>query len=320
MTDSHHTRLQIDTYLDGEMPDAERNRFLAHGRECEHCRARVESRRHLLHAIRAARPEVHASPDLRRSITAALNRQASAPVEPSRPSRWKRFLSPAAWLPAFHLRPSYAWLLLILLAVGLALHLSQQQARANQLLDAAIDTHRRGLAGAAPIEFQSASAREVTRWCNSKLPFVLRLPTYQDDSGDRSQYQLLGASRVPFRGKNAAYIAYQMGKERLTLIVVPIDQAIASGGEVTKAKSLVFHSVRRNGLEAITWSVHNLTYALVSGVNLPPKQSCVVCHANPKDRQWLQSAVVHRTPSPQGRNRLLGTNAITMTQMSDSHR
>ena len=220
MTDLHHTRSQIDAYLDGEMPEAERVRFVAHDSGCRHCRARVESRRNLLHAIRAARPEVHASPDLRRSIAAALDRQALDPevrasTESSRPSGGRSFLSPSAWLPAFHLRPAYAWLLLILLAVGSALHLSEQQARAHQLVDTAVETHRRSLAGTVPVEFQSASAREVTRWCNSRLPFALRLPTYRDDSGDRSQYRLLGASRVRLRGEDTAYIAFRMGKERI---------------------------------------------------------------------------------------------------------
>jgi anti-sigma factor RsiW len=283
----HRSQEQIDAYLDNELHGADRDDFVAHYNDCETCRVRVENRRNLLRVIRAARPEFHASDDLRRNIAAVLD--AEEAVQRNFFHKWKNRLFPQTALLRLRPRFAYAWLFPILICAGLVFYMSQRQARADRLVDMAVETHQRQVASSLPVQFRSSSAREVARWCSSRLPFAFRLPTYQDDSGDRSKYELIGASLVSFRGKEAAYIAYRMKGKQISLVVVSADQAVAAGGEVTRAKSLVFHSIHRDGLEVFTWSVHHLTYALVSDVTMPNRQSCVVCHADPKDHSWRQS-------------------------------
>ena len=63
---------------------------------------------------------------------------------------------------------------------------------------------------------------------------------------------------------------------------------MAWGGEQTRAKGLIFHTHRKGELQVVTWSVHNLTYALVSGVDVPSAQSCAVCHESAKERELIQ--------------------------------
>jgi len=292
----HGSQQQIDAYLDGELGDSEQASLLAHCDICETCRALLESRRALLETIRAARPRVKAPPGLRDQVTALLEIGGSTQRDRSSPNR-RAVASPRRWPRAMVPFLSYALLLLVLAGVGASTFLARRQAQAARFVQMAVETHQRQLRGSLPIQFPSASAREVTAWFGSRLPFSLRLPTYQDDSGDRSRYQLVGASLTSFEGNTAAYIAYRMRDELISLVVVPANQVVASGGETTRAKSIVFHSARKDDLEAITWSVHHLTYALVSNLKLPRRRSCVVCHADPQSHALLQSALTHRSSS-----------------------
>ena len=296
MSGVHESRPHIDAYLDGELSESERESLRAHCETCETCRALLESRRALLEAIRSARPRVQAPPGLRDQVTALLKTGGSEQRDPSL-SHQRASVSLHEWLRARMPVFGYALLLLVLAGVGISSFLARREARSSRFVQMAVETHQRQLHGSLPIQFPSASAREVTAWFGSRLPFSLRLPTYQDNSGDRSRYQMVGASLTSFEGKAAAYVAYRMQNERISLIVVSADQVVASGGETTRAKSIVFHSARKDDLEAITWSVHHLTYALVSNLKLPRRQSCVVCHADPQSHVLLQSALTHRSSS-----------------------
>ena len=80
-----------------------------------------------------------------------------------------------------------------------------------------------------------------------------------------------------------------MHGQTISLVLTSASSSVAAGGETTVSKGLTFHAHRRDELQVVTWSVHNLTYALVSAVNLPIGQSCVVCHAGAKDKNLLQN-------------------------------
>lgn len=292
MSGIHWSQQQIDAYLDGELQVAERESLLAHCHICEICRMLLESRRSLLETIRSVRPRVKAPPSLRDKVTALLDAESSVQNNRSSPDQTIA-ASPRGWPRAIWPVLGYAMLLLALVGVGASWFLARREARAARFVQMATETHQRELRGSQPVQFKSSSARAVTDWFGPKLPFFLRLPTYQGNLGDRSKYQMIGGSLASFEGKAAAYVAYRMRNELISLVVVSADQAVASGGEITSAKSIAFHSVQKGDLEVITWSVHHLTYALVSNLKLPRRQSCVVCHADPKGHALLQSSLTH---------------------------
>jgi hypothetical protein len=80
-----------------------------------------------------------------------------------------------------------------------------------------------------------------------------------------------------------------MQAQVISLVVTSVSTSVASGGEETISKGLTFHTHRKEELQVVTWSVHNLTYALVSGVNVPAEQSCAVCHASAKERDLIRN-------------------------------
>jgi hypothetical protein len=98
----------------------------------------------------------------------------------------------------------------------------------------------------------------------------------------------MGGRLVDFKGDHAAYISYRMHAQIISLVLTSSSSSVAAGGEKTVSKSLTFHAHRRGELQVVTWSVHDLTYALVSAVNLPIGQSCAVCHASAKDKDLIQ--------------------------------
>jgi len=64
--------------------------------------------------------------------------------------------------------------------------------------------------------------------------------------------------------------------------------ATPSGGEGIVSKGLTFHFDMIDGLKVITWSDKGLTYALVSDLEERGQESCVVCHAGTKDRDFIE--------------------------------
>jgi hypothetical protein len=98
-------------------------------------------------------------------------------------------------------------------------------------------------------------------------------------------------------GKTAAFIAYQMPtakmpKAAVSLIVAPDSVAVASGGVVADFRKVSFHYATLEGYKVVTWSLHGLTYALVSQEGNNTQRSCMVCHSAMRDRD------LSHTPTP----------------------
>ena len=79
-----------------------------------------------------------------------------------------------------------------------------------------------------------------------------------------------------------------MHGQSISLLLTSTSNSVAAGGETTISTGLTFHAHRKEQLQVVAWSVHNLTYALVSAVNLPISQSCAVCHASAKHKNLIQ--------------------------------
>ena len=158
----------------------------------------------------------------------------------------------------------------------------------HAFVDMAAQTHRQQLAGQLPLEVRTTSPSEISAWFADRVPFRFRLPTYQEVSGQGQTYELTGGRLVDFKGAHAAYVSYRMHAQIISLVLTSASSSVAAGGEKIVSKGLTFHAHRRDELQVVTWSVHNLTYALVSAVAVPIGQSCVVCHANAKDKNLIQ--------------------------------
>jgi len=165
-----------------------------------------------------------------------------------------------------------------------------------EFAELAVRSHRQHAEGSLALDVRSESQQTVNGWFQEKLPFALALPASLEQPGEERPNRLEGARLVRFGGQAAAYIAYQMqaGNAALpvSLMVTPNSVAVASGGVELNFKKVTFHYGMVEGYRVVTWSLHGLTYALVSQEGKKSQRSCMVCHSAMRDRDLSQ------TPAP----------------------
>jgi anti-sigma factor RsiW len=302
MTRCEETRSRLTLYLDDELEAGECAAIEGHLTNCVACRAMVRAERHFLELIREAPSRRAASPELRARVQELLlkNSAAVAPVPPELRKSIKRLLRhrPAnaaqdrsSWFPR------WALVAMALGALALLAGVWRWQNRVPAVLlpytsdfaEMAADTHQRHLRGQLPLEIVSDVPGQLSAWFAGKVPFLIKLPNYQESSGQEKLYRLEGARLVSYKDEYAAYVAYQMRSRPISLVVTSDAVAKASGGEQIVAKEITFHYNSIHGLKVITWSDRGLTYALVSNLEERGQESCIVCHQGTKDRDFIES-------------------------------
>lgn len=304
MNNCDEIRSRIAFYLDDELRGSDQARFEAHLNECKSCRQAVSGERRFIEGVRQSRPLYEAPPVLRARAERILN---DAPPPYAAPPELRARINRSLWnAPTFSLKSRQALALAAVAAfvvVAAALWYGARQRGGVELRPPsefammAVETHLRHLRGQLPFEITSDSPDEISRWFAGKVSFSLILPNYQKDSGQEKLYQIEGARLVAFKNDYAAYIAYQMQRRPITLVVTSDRVATPEGGEVIPSKGLTFHYHTIDGLKVIAWSDRGLTYALVSDLEERGQQSCIVCHAGTKDRDFIEG--LKPRPDPQ---------------------
>jgi anti-sigma factor RsiW len=288
-------RERMAFYLDDELRGDDLAAFEAHVQKCLACHNAVASERRFIESIREVNPLYSAPSELRARAEAILR---DAPPALTAPPELRRRVRQSLWgakspfmLSDRHRALGLAALVIfvVVLAVVWATSGSRKPAPVpSDFALMAVDTHQRHLRGQLPFEIATESPDEISQWFAGKVSFAVHLPNYQEASGQEKLYQLEGARLVGFRNDYAAYVAYEMNRAQITLVMTSDQTAVASGGEEIVSKGLTFHYDSIEGLKVITWSDRGLTYALVSDLEERGQQSCVVCHAGTKDRDFIK--------------------------------
>ena len=296
MNQCEEMRAQMTFYLDDELQGSERALLEAHLSDCEGCLQVFTSERRFLEIIRGVKSLHLAGPELRARVEKILNdaRAAQGVPRESR-SRLRRFLpQPGSNAPALMNRRTLT-LTAVIAVAGVIGFWSLTQRRNNrphnppsEFAMMAVDTHQRHLRGQLPFEVASEVPEEISEWFAGKVPFSLKLPNYQESSGQEKLYDLEGARLVGYKNDYAAYVAYEMRKRPIGLVVTSGTVTQPSGGEEIVSKGITFHYDAIDGLKVITWSDRGLTYALVSDLEERGQQSCIVCHQGTKDQDFIE--------------------------------
>lgn len=258
----------------------------AHLSDCESCAALFARELNFLNAVRESASVHIAPPELRAKVQKILSEEPRVGgVEETRPRRASR----VSWLVA-----AAAALLLLLLPL-LAWRIIKQSnvPAASRFALMAADTHLRHMRGQLPLETESADPQQISSWFLNKVNFSVKLPNYQESSGQEKLYTLEGARLVNYQSDYAAYVAYKMKERPISLVITSDSVARPSGGEEIQARGLTFHYNAIDGLKVLTWSDRGLTYALVSDLEERGQQSCIVCHEGTKDRDLLEPLKPH---------------------------
>jgi anti-sigma factor RsiW len=277
---------RITLWLDGELQGDEISQLESHLNQCATCRERLASERRFLETVRTAKP-LHTAPDkLKNEVERILRSPAESPAP-----------APGFFRPLRHsLRPIQGFVILLaIISLALVFWIWPQRGKYGTKLSGpssfalmAADTHRRYIQGQLPLEIVSRMPDKISGWFSGKVPFALKLPDYQEESGQRKLYQLEGARLVGYREDYAAYIAYQMNDRPISLVVTSDSVARPAGGQQIMARGLTFHFDSIYGFKVITWSDRGLTYALVSDLEEKGQQSCIVCHQGSEDKDLLE--------------------------------
>jgi anti-sigma factor RsiW len=279
---SIHERLSL--YLDNELQGDERTAFESHIESCDSCAAFVEKELTFLNAVRKSGPLHVASPELKRRVAELVN-GSRQPVVRDRSRRVKWAL------------PIAAALLVLLLPVVIWRVMRREDHPENGVPSAfatmAAESHLRHSRGQLPLEVDSSNPQEISEWFTNKVNFNVKLPSYQESSGQEILYKLEGARLVGFQNDYAAYVSYHMKDRPISLVITSELLAQPAGGEVIASKGLTFHYNAIDGLKVITWSDRGLTYALVSDLDERGQQSCIVCHQGTKDQDFIEPLKPH---------------------------
>jgi anti-sigma factor RsiW len=263
---------RLNLYLDNELQGDERAAIEAHLRECASCAAIFERELTFINAIRESGPLHSASPELGARVQATL--EGSQAVAAKSRLRWGLAIAAA--------------LLVLILPLVIWRGMSRTDRRGpSSFALMAADTHLRRTRGQLPLEVETAMPQNISEWFANKVNFSVKLPNYQESSGQEKLYTLEGARLVGYKEDYAAYVAYRMKARPISLVITSDSVAKPSGGEEIVARGLTFHYNAIHGLKVITWSDRGLTYALVSDLEERGQQSCIVCHQGTKDQDLI---------------------------------
>ena len=277
-------RGRLTLYLDDELQGEERGMVEAHLSDCESCAALFARELNFLNAIRKGAPRHVAPPELRATVQKMLKVGVAEERRPRRASRVSWLVAAAAVVLV---------LMLPLLVWRIAKQSSVPAVKTSSFALMAADTHLRHMRGQLPLEMETENPQHISSWFLNKVNFSVKLPNYQEWSGQDKLYTLEGARLVGYQNDYAAYVAYRMKDRPISLVITSDSVARPSGGEAIQARRLTFHYNAIDGLKVLTWSDRGLTYALVSDLEERGRQACIVCHEGTKDRDLLEPLKPH---------------------------
>jgi anti-sigma factor RsiW len=273
----------------GLWPELKAKQLIAHAALCDHCGPRLRAATSVDDDPTAHEEKMLAELEAPSRPVAKAEREPISP-KPGRSPVWRRFRPWSVLVPAS----------VLVLIIGLLIGIPRSTSRplsGPEYAEFAVTTHRQHVEGKLPLEVRSDSQQTLNEWFKAKSRFPLALPTAPEAAGEVRPYRLGGARIVEVAGKPAAFIAYEVGTPKLqmtraSLIVTRDSVAVASGGLQVDYKKVSFHYATVQGYKVVTWSMHGLTYALVSQETNDTQRSCMVCHSAMGDRD------LSHTPTP----------------------
>jgi anti-sigma factor RsiW len=280
--DKYKYNANILRYLDNELHDQESTDFAAHIKACAECGRLLEEELGLSRVLRESRPLYSAPAALRARVADALAEEAKTRWTPYRFLEGARaFIRQSSTMrPRWRLASAALVIAVVLGTVPGAV----RRVSAASYEATALASHQSYLNGALPLEIRSDSPETVTSWFEGKLPFQLRLPSAEPERRASAKCHLLGATLVTYKGSRAALITYSAThQETISVLIASSEAAKVAGGEEVRSNGLTFHYHNEGKFKVITWTSHDLAYALVSDISASAKESCLVCHENMED-------------------------------------
>ena len=225
-------KAQLDTYLDGELPEEEARNFDAHVRSCSSCSADALSRVQMRRAIQVAGKRFTPSAEFRKRV------QQSIAAKP------RRGLRPG-WIFAA------ATAVVVLVAGALTSHYFGNLSARDHVFTEIADLHVATLASSSPVDVISTDRHTVKPWFQGKIPFAFNLPELQN-----TEFTLVGGRMTYLEQTPGAQLIYDIRKHHISVFIFPEETLRANFDEESiSRKNLPFNME--------TWSQGGLRYFVI---------------------------------------------------------
>jgi anti-sigma factor RsiW len=184
----------LDTYLDGELPEAETRSFDAHVRGCHSCSADALTRVQMKRTIQVAGRRFTPSAEFRRRV-----QQRIAP----KPQRSLGL----GWMLA-------AAVAVILVVGAVTSTYVGTRSGGGQVFSEIADLHVATLASSSLVDVISTDRHTVKPWFQGKIPFAFDLPELQN-----SEFSLLGGRMAYLDQTPGAHLIYDVRKHHISVFV-----------------------------------------------------------------------------------------------------
>jgi len=185
-----------------------------------------------------------------------------------------------------------------------------------EIAQLAVATHRQHAAGHFPLQMVTGSSQSLNKWlqANSRLTVAMPAPSATEPP---QVYRPEGVRLLQVNRETAAYIAYaattpDSKPTNVSLVVAPSSAAIASGGDEVDFPKVSFHYATVDDFKVVTWTVHGMTYALVSQEARTAQRSCLVCHSSVQDPALSRSPKLLGNTNNSLSPKFLGTNSAPL--------
>ncbi|HTA48743.1 MAG TPA: zf-HC2 domain-containing protein [Verrucomicrobiae bacterium] len=235
-------KAQLDTYLDGEVPEQEMRTFDAHVRNCPSCSADALARLQMKRAIQAAGRRYTPSAEFRKRMQQKLS------PKPQRSFRVGLMLATAA---------------AIVLVVGTftSAYLGTRSG-SDQVFNEIADLHVATLASSSPVDVISTDRHTVKPWFQGRIPFAFNLPELQN-----TEFSLLGGRMTYLEQTPGAHLIYDVRKHHISVLVFQ-ERSLPARLEENPVS-------RKQPFNMETWSQGGLRYFVVGDASAADIDSLV---------------------------------------------
>ena len=225
----------LHAYVDGELDLANTREAELHLKTCADCRGTEKAIRELRGALTSDASAYRAPAHLRKSVRAALRREAKSSRQTFSP--WLMFATGAAFAAVL---------------VGALLFQTMRTARSDTIVDQVVANHVRSLLAAHLVDVTSSDQHTVKPWFDGKIDFA---PVVHDLSANG--FPLVGGRLDYLDGKTVVALVYQRNKHPINLFITPAQMNRNSSPTLTT----------RRGYNVLSWANNGMNYWAVSDLN-----------------------------------------------------
>lgn len=253
-------------YLDGELDVKESVLVDEHLQGCEYCREAYLAERAFLSLIRSAAVVQPAPTYTAACLRAALDREVRQRLR-------QRGKSRLPWI---------ASVVGIAIAVVGLIVLGTTRHQMPDLVQLAVQHHQLSLRQPHALDVIDDDPAVVAHWLERRLNFDVDIPRNSPE-----EFRLVGGRVAQTADIRAAYVAYRVGQETVSLLVTPPQEIRLAGRDVISFRNILFHPADVDGHHTLEWSDSRHTYVLVASSPRLVSDACLICHGSDHGRQFI---------------------------------